>query len=159
MDKYALLLRHRHNDIETFGSIFLHESPNEVAFQCPTLELPWRNNEPFHSCIPDTPGMDSYTLKLRWSKTHKQHFAVSGVPGRTDILIHPGNFFHDTEGCILPGSGYRDIDGDGKMDVINSRTTLDRMIAAFVSMVGRDGELPLRVISADGEIRLEVLNV
>lgn len=28
---------------------------------------------------------------------------VKGVPGRSDILIHPGDSFEDTDGCLLTG--------------------------------------------------------
>lgn len=154
MNTYALLLRHAENDVETFGSLFFHVSPNEIVFQCLTLELPWRDNEPFKSCIPDTPGMDSYSLRLRYSRSHKRHLSVSGVSGRTNILIHPGNFFKDTTGCILVGDMYRDIDGDGHMDIINSRTTLDKALRVFKG-IAVDGVLPLRIVSAYGNMRLQ----
>ena len=37
-------------------------------------------------------------------------FEVTGVPGHTNILIHPGNWNSDSEGCILVGKviGWRD---------------------------------------------------
>jgi len=79
----------------------------------PTLELPWRENQPQISCIP----AGVYECALGWS----QHFAamlyhVLDVPGRADVEIHKGNWAGDTalgyhsdvRGCGLIGksSGY-----------------------------------------------------
>ena len=44
-----------------------------------------------------------------------QTFEVTNVPGHTNILIHPGNYDADSEGCILLGTG------EGVNMVTNSR--------------------------------------
>lgn len=77
-----------------------------------TLEEPWLENEPNISCIPE----GSYVAKRRFDvelgtkakRGEDLHplettFEVSGVPGRSGILFHPGNTTLDTRGCILPG--------------------------------------------------------
>ena len=64
-----------------------------------TLECPWQNNFIFVSCIPD----GSYPLVAFDSEQHPNCWVVTPVPGRTGILIHPGNKVEDTQGCILPG--------------------------------------------------------
>lgn len=65
----------------------------------PTLELPWRGNEHEKSCIPD----GDYTL-ARWQSPSKGPvLLLSGVPNRDFILIHVGNYPHDSKGCILIG--------------------------------------------------------
>ena len=66
---------------------------------CYTLELPWRDNARNDSCIP--PGV--YRLTKASSPRFAECFYVHDVPGRSGILIHPGNVLADTKGCILPG--------------------------------------------------------
>ena len=71
-------------------------------FLCYTLEPP--EDRPEHPCIP----AGTYKLSLAFSP----HFTpvlghdmihVEDVPGRSNILIHPGNYLRDTLGCIMPG--------------------------------------------------------
>ncbi len=64
-----------------------------------TIEKPWRNNEKFKSCIPEgTYECVSYT-----SDKFPDVWEIKEVPGRSDILIHDGNFEQDVEGCIAVG--------------------------------------------------------
>lgn len=74
---------------------------------CNTLEDPWNNNAPGRSCIPAA----QYSVALgqfpKWGATYQ----LLSVPGRTAILIHPGNTNLDTEGCILPGSSFTRMKG------------------------------------------------
>lgn len=69
-----------------------------------TLELPWRDNEPFRSCIP----AGIYDVSPRTSERFKRHFQFNDVQThpRYAILIHAGNRAKDTEGCILVGDSY-----------------------------------------------------
>lgn len=76
-------------------------------FQCYTIELPWLNNEPQHSCIP----IGRYALKMRYSLKHKTHMILEGVKDRALILIHPANnALKELKGCIAPVSA---ITGEG----------------------------------------------
>lgn len=68
---------------------------------CYTLELPWKDNLNFISCIP--PG--SYNGILRYDKTDGWRIQLENVPNRTAVQIHIGNYTKDTEGCILVGTG------------------------------------------------------
>lgn len=52
------------------------------------------------------------------------HYEFLSVPDREFILIHPGNTWHDTKGCIIPGSGFAYVNEDKDIDVANSRHTL-----------------------------------
>lgn len=77
------------------------------SFQCYTIELPWRNNEPQHSCIP----VGRYRLQMRYSLKHKTHLILEGVKDRALILIHPANnALKELKGCIAPVS---DLTGEG----------------------------------------------
>jgi len=72
-----------------------------------TLELPWRDNRPSASCIPE--GV--YTLGQRRSGVverttggkYLRGWEVQNVPGRTFIMLHPANTIDDLAGCIAPG--------------------------------------------------------
>jgi hypothetical protein len=88
----------------TFGRMIL---PGGRDLVC--AELPWRDNRTSKSCIP--PG--TYACSIETSPTYGVCPHVHDVPGRTAILIHPGNWagdvdaglHSDSEGCILPGKG------------------------------------------------------
>ena len=68
---------------------------------CSTIELPWKNNQPRISCIPE----GTYRLVKRYSPHHKWHFELKDVPGRQLILVHPANdAMSELQGCIAPVS-------------------------------------------------------
>ena len=73
---------------------------NDVAL-CETIELPWKNNLPRISCIPE----GEYVLEKRYSNRFKWHLQVMHVPLRQLILIHPANnAMLELKGCIAPVS-------------------------------------------------------
>ena len=68
---------------------------------CETIELPWKNNLPIISCIPE----GEYVLEKRYSNKFKWHLQVMHVPLRQLILIHPANnAMLELKGCIAPVS-------------------------------------------------------
>lgn len=76
-------------------------------FACRSLELPSKDNRPNLSCIP----AGEYECQWIVSRRFGPSYWVKDVPGRSGILIHPGNLAGDTElglkthsyGCILLG--------------------------------------------------------
>lgn len=72
-----------------------------------TVERPWLDNKQGVSCIPE--GI--YPLGLRYSPVIKrtsgglftEGWEVMDVPNRSYIMIHPGNWPDDVEGCIAVG--------------------------------------------------------
>ena len=75
---------------------------------CSTIELPWKNNEPKVSCIPE----GDYELRKRWSRRFGNHFMLLDVPERSYILVHPANdAVRELKGCIAPVSF---LSGEGK---------------------------------------------
>ena len=113
---------------ETLGSLFIFAG-QKIEYRCKTIELPSNGNQKFTSCIPE--GV--YDVEKHTSERHGQCFHVLNVPNRSDILFHSGNYAAgkktDTEGCILPGSSYWDINGDGNLDIIESRQTMTELYA------------------------------
>lgn len=93
-------------------------------FSCKTLELPYRNNEPMISAIPE--GIYSVGLTLS-PRLKKMHYRLSGVQGRDGILIHAGNTAADINGCILVGNAVTEQRG-GITFLMNSRKTLAALV-------------------------------
>lgn len=118
----------------TFGRLTL-----PMGWQCYTVERPWAGNAVGESCIPE--GV--YDLELRPSNVVKRTsrgafsrgFEVTGVPGRTYIMIHPANWPDDVEGCIGVGRNYGVI--NGVVGVSHSQETFGVLMAEFG--VARDG--------------------
>lgn len=96
-------------------------------FQCFTLELPWKDNKPFISCIP--PGV--YKATKIMSPTLGLCINIQGIFGRTYIRIHTGNYTRDIKGCILVGKSIQFIDGDSIPDVGSSVAALDALMDAL----------------------------
>lgn len=118
-----ILNRNKENEVQTLGHLKLLEG-SKILFECKTLELPYKGNRRNVSCIPE--GI--YTIVKRYSPKFREHLHILNVPDRSYILIHPGSFYFNIEGCILVGSGYKDINNDGYLDIINSRVTLNKLL-------------------------------
>ena len=106
MENYAHLFRTKRSSHGTEGILSIG------SFSCFSLELPWKENRPNVSCIPQ----GKYDVQIRMSPKFGKVYHVTEVPGRSHILIHAGNLAGDTEqnlkthvqGCILLGK-YRGI--------------------------------------------------
>lgn len=118
----AILFRRALEKKQTLG-IFQVFDEVEKIFECKTMELPWKENKINVSCIP--PG--SYWVVKHTSPKYDNCFWVLDVPGRTEILIHIGNYNMDTLGCILPGRQFSDINHDGLRDVTSSAKTMETL--------------------------------
>jgi hypothetical protein len=116
------------------------------GWTCCTLELPWVDNKNRRSCIPPGLGEELITYKVRRheSPRYGECLWLPGVRGRSEILIHAGNYVSDTFGCILVGAQFTDLDGDSLTDVTSSRRTLGVLLQEI------DGEeLELNIEWAD----------
>ena len=97
-DFMQLILEREYHASGTNGHLYIEGL--ETPF-CYTIELPWQNNLPMRSCIPE----GTYPIVKRYSKKFKQHLQVVSVPGREFILIHPANHaLLQLKGCIAPVS-------------------------------------------------------
>ncbi|WP_417552529.1 DUF5675 family protein [Marinomonas fungiae] len=67
----------------------------------------------------------SYHVKPYSSPKYPDVFELQSVPGRTYILIHPGNFHRNTEGCLMPGK-VKMMDG-ADLAVGSSRTAFNEI--------------------------------
>lgn len=72
---------------------------------------------------------------------------VVGVPGFSRILLHCGNSFHDTQGCILLGAAPVVPDGSDYV-LTSSRVTFRDVFLNYLLPALRIGSAPLRIVSA-----------
>lgn len=135
----AYLTRFKTSDQGTFG-IF---SIPDIGFMSVTCELPWRNNEPNVSCIPQ----GEYVCKVVNSPRYGKAYEVIGVDGRTHILHHIGNWGGDVElgyksdilGCIVHGRKFGILSGQDA--VISSGTTIKELMK-----VTQGADLDLKIV-------------
>lgn len=106
------------NDKYTIGKLYLNDT-----YLCDTLEPPKNVN---HPCI------DSGTYRIGYQYSNKfgrnMPFLLS-VNGRVGIMIHPGNYPKDTQGCILVGRNLK------KGSVSNSKKTFDNVNSIIQGVV------------------------
>ena len=112
-------------ELELIRTYFPNGSNGELYLEgkriCFTIELPWFNNKPRISCIPE----GRYELKKRCSNKFGQHLQLQNVIGRDLILIHPANdALKELKGCIAPVSI---LSAEGKG--LRSRIALDKVKA------------------------------
>lgn len=115
--------RIRYEVRQTLGYFVVFDELKKL-YEGRTMELAWRNNQLRISCIP----AGSYECIKHTSPKFGLCFWVQDVPGRSEILIHPGNYNTDLLGCIAPGRTHTDINKDGMIDVTNSRATLKKLL-------------------------------
>jgi hypothetical protein len=110
------------SDQGTFGVMLMDGTPVLL-----TLELPWRANMPFVSCIPA--GLYDCTKLVRPSNGEVT-FKITNVPGRSDILFHKANTIDDLKGCVGIGRMFGLLNGN--QAVLMSKQGQER----FMEMVG-----------------------
>jgi hypothetical protein len=122
----AVISRLYKNDF-TKGSLLVFDK-HHLLLSLKTLELPYLDNKQNISCIPE----GEYRCKRHISPSKGPCFSIKNVPGRENILIHAGNYVGgsqiDSEGCILIGTGFGDINYDGILDIIESRKALNILL-------------------------------
>lgn len=118
--KTVYILRVPQGDQGTGGILYCPDTD----FECRTMELPWRGNQPCISCIPK----GEYIVNPYKSPKYGNVYKVEDVNGRSYILFHWGNYAGNkaegwkshSEGCILLGERHGYL--NGQFAVLNSRT-------------------------------------
>lgn len=101
----------------TFGALLIQEKPF-----CVTLEPGDVLNRAFESSI----DAQQYWCKKHYSPIFHETYKVQDVPGREDILFHPGNKVADTFGCIVLAQYWDKLSGDRA--VLNSGKTFRKFL-------------------------------
>ena len=122
-----ILRRFRQDEIGTFGTL---ELDDQVFF---TVEKPWKNNEPFESCLPDGEysliphgeyGKDGNVLAIVNRDMGITHYQEPDSV-RYACLIHTANYPSDVVGCVGLGQDYI---ADKNM-ITNSRKSIKEFYA------------------------------
>jgi len=111
-------------ELELIRTYFPNGTNSEIIFNgiriCFAIELPWLNNKPQVSCIPE----GRYELVKWYSPKFGNHLHVLNVPGRDLIMVHPANdAIKELKGCIAPVSL---LTAEGKGS--SSRVALNKLI-------------------------------
>jgi len=120
----AFLLRLQEDEKQTLSEIVFYDNDVNRVLEVKALELPNRDNKRSISRV----NAGKYICKLRYSEKYKWHYHLQDVEGRSLILIHFGNYYTNTRGCILVGNGFTDINKDGYRDVTSSKKTVKRVL-------------------------------
>jgi hypothetical protein len=116
-----------------WGTLGQIELPGGASF-C-TMEPRWEHNARGVSCIPaGIYGLDKRSSPIVDRTTggvFKRGWEIVGVPGRDLIMLHPGNWATDSNGCVLIGRAH--VVMDGKPAISASR-------AAFADLMKRLNE-------------------
>ena len=134
--KEIIIQRLFDNGKQTTGQGVLFEG-HKTKMYFTTLELSWNNNERNVSCIPK----GKYIAKVRTSQKYGKHLHLQNVEGRSMILVHFGNYNHNTKGCILAGEKFAKLNNDSSFDITNSRKTMGRIM----DFVGDDVEVMITI--------------
>jgi hypothetical protein len=129
-NKINAVISRSYGPLETTGCLYVFDGDRSI-FNCKTIELPERGNAKSISCI--LPG--EYWVEKIISPTKGPCFLLLYVQGRTAVEIHIGNYAAgkkvDTEGCILPGLRFEDINHDGNIDVAESTKAMEILLSIF----------------------------
>lgn len=89
---------------------------------------------------------ERYNVKFAW---HRGMLEIIGVPNFSAILFHIGNYEHETDGCLLVGSGCTAVPGD--FMVTNSTAAYERFYQKVIaSAVAND--LMVTILDLDSAI-------
>jgi hypothetical protein len=90
----GVLERFAYHPEATLGKLTINDEVFWIA------ERPWRGNKKNVSCVP----VGEYICNRYKSKKFGETFQLMGVPNRTYILFHVGNYPEkDSQGCLLVG--------------------------------------------------------
>lgn len=141
----SITLERAYTDSATIGKMYM---PSGTVFD--TIELPWVNNEPSVSCIPE----GTYKLNKRSSGVvnrssngkYTAGWEVTNVEGRTYIMIHIGNTVSNFQGCIGIGEGLGVINDNWA--ILHSAVAFDKFMREMET--SEDWQLIIRVRTLRG---------
>jgi len=134
-------------ELELFRTYYSNGTNREIicngARICFAIELPWLNNKPQVSCVPE----GRHELVKRYSPKFNNHLQLVNVPGRDYILIHPANdAVKELRGCIAPVS-LLTAEGRG----LRSRLALGQLITLTYAAFDKQEQVFLTIKSVHNE--------
>jgi len=138
MKKSILIDRYSSEKEQTIGKIYLlDEETQSVIKMWYSMELPWLDNTKRVSCIPT----GNYKAVIHYSPKFGKCLWLQDVPNRSEILIHPANFYHDLLGCIGIGKDLSHIDGDKYIDITSSKDSMQELL----NLVGSQSVINIQI--------------
>lgn len=121
-----LLKRREYLQDGIFGDLFL-QSPVSLAQRvASTLEHAYGQGPVYTPKLP----IGVYTCKRGIHKLHGgvpfEAFEIMDVPGHDNILLHPGNYNDDSEGCVLLGKS--EVHASGHEMITESKPTFKKFM-------------------------------
>jgi len=134
-------------ELELIRTYFPNGTNSEIILNgtriCFAIELPWLNNEPQVSCVPE----GRYELVKWYSPKFGNHLHVLNVPGRESIMMHPANdAVKELKGCIAPVSL---LTAEGKGS--SSRVALNKLIDLLYPTLDKLQQVFLTIKSVHNE--------
>lgn len=125
---YRALIESEDNGVNSIGRFMFYRG-DHLVFQCYALELSFRDNARGKSCVPAGRYLVRRWQSRRFGNVWRLYDEDgTEIDGRSGILIHPANYAssepdYPTElrGCIALGFETKDLNGDGVMDLAQSR--------------------------------------
>ena len=119
------IIRLTYGNKQTIGRLMLLNDDDRIIKSYWTMELLWKDNQRNVSCIPE----NTYTAVKHRSPKFGDSLWLPNVTDRSEILVHPANYYHDLLGCIGVGNDLKDIDGDKLMDITDSRNAVQELLS------------------------------
>ena len=125
---FIQLIRHYFSEKYVIGKLYIAD-----VYVCDTLEPSLTAPHPAIPC-------GSYPVRFVMSpKFERLMPRLIYVPNRSGILIHSGNTYRDTQGCILVG--YNDVTGS----LLNSRRCFVWLYAVLLSSYKNDDSIVFQI--------------
>ena len=86
--------------------------------------------------------LGKYIAKKHVSPKFGECLWLQDVEGRSEILVHAGNYHTQILGCILIGLDLADINGDGYLDVTSSRKAMRKLM----SLLDDQDEIEIEIV-------------
>jgi len=134
-------------ELELIRSYFPNGTNGELFYDgnriCFTIELPWLDNRPTVSCIPE----GRYELEKYFSEPLGNHLHLKAVAGRSLIMMHAANnALKELRGCIAPVSI---LTAEGKG--LRSRVALKKILDLVYPVLERKEKVFLTIKSDQDE--------
>lgn len=118
------LIRKPSSALSTLGTLSLEGQHLAYTLERPEVQIP----------------AGTYSVEIRYSPRFKRPLPhLLDVPGRSDILIHAGNWPRDTEGCILVGLQL------GTDMILQSRLALDPLVIRIQSALDSHDAVSIQI--------------
>lgn len=119
LSSVALLVRKTSNNKQTVGDMISIKNGNICLL---------KSLEPKDGLrIP----VGTYECEFTFSPKFQKNMYLIKVPNMEGIRIHSGNYYYDSEGCVMLGKSLSDLNRDGEVDLISSRDAIKEFETFF----------------------------